>query len=158
MQSTCLERKRHLVALSNIWFDMFFRRAPNDNRMCRSVERQMTVHREAEKELQSQIDSLQDQLQAAHDQADRKQTVMDNLSEVGDASYKGDPLSHVPSDMFSRLSPSQIMMALMWASCYSESRDSLQYELGIWLSLSPITPANLLYIGWNDFSASGQTI
>lgn len=45
----------------------------------------MTVHAEAEKELQSQVDSLKDQLQTAHEQADRKQSVVDNLSEVSDA-------------------------------------------------------------------------
>ena len=45
----------------------------------------MAVHAESEKGLQSRIDSLQDQLHAAHEQADRKQTVVDNLSEVGDA-------------------------------------------------------------------------
>lgn len=62
---------------------LIFHHLPNDKRLFRSIERQMAVHAEAEKELQSRIDSLQDQLQAAHEQADRKQIVVDNLSEVG---------------------------------------------------------------------------
>lgn len=49
----------------------------------RSIERQLTAHAEAEKELQSQIISLHDQLEAAQVLADRKQIMVDNLSEVG---------------------------------------------------------------------------
>lgn len=49
----------------------------------RSIEKQLAAHAEAEKELQSQIKSLHDQLEASQVQADRKQTMVDNLSEVG---------------------------------------------------------------------------
>ena len=43
----------------------------------------MASHAEAEKELQSQIESLHDQLQATQAEADRKQAMVDSLSEVG---------------------------------------------------------------------------
>lgn len=74
------------IVLSNVLVPRLFLIASRiiNVHLHRSIERQMAVHAEAEKEMQSKIDALQHQLQAAHDQADRKQAVVDNLSEVGD--------------------------------------------------------------------------
>lgn len=52
--------------------------------LLRLIEKQKAKHAETEKILQSQVESVQDQLRAAHAEADRKQTVVDNLTEVSD--------------------------------------------------------------------------
>lgn len=68
--------------------------------------RQTAKQAHAEQELRSQVETVRDQLQAAHADADRKQAVVGNLSEVS-----GAPL-HVTRDLFSSLSLSEVPYAL----------------------------------------------